>query len=58
MVEEVVQLTALYAADTDDEEEGQVDNNTADHAMEEEVKCCLIGRQTVKLVVKSQNFRG
>ncbi len=35
MVEEVVQLTALYAADTDEEEEGQEDNNRADQAIEE-----------------------
>ncbi len=38
MVEEVVQLTALYSADTDDEEEGKEDNNTADHVVEEVTK--------------------
>ncbi len=62
MVEEVVQLTALYAADTDEEEEGQEDNNTAHHAMEEEARNCFIGfpdncKSICKKIAKKQNFR-
>ncbi len=55
MVEEVVQLTALYAADTDDEEEGQEDNNTAHHAMEEVTRNCKINSKKAKIFAQLHN---